>query len=303
MGAAGGCSLPYVSDAANDPLLLVVPNLSEGRRPAVVEAARTAIEGARARVLDVHADPVHDRSVLTAAGGAEELVAAAGELAIVAQRLIDLRRNRGVHPRVGALDVLPFVPIEGRSSIGDAIAAARRAAAAIAERGMPVYLYGDASDPPKPLPEVRRSAGSISPRAAPDLGPDRIDPSTGAVCVGARHTLIAFNVWLEARPEEAGEIARAIREKDGGLPGVRALGLPLDASVSQVSMNLTDPPRTGIDAAFEAVRDRAERAGIQILRTEIVGLVPERFLPDPDMQAARLLMQPGRSLDSVLATI
>lgn len=292
-----------MSRPATEPLLVAVPNLSDGRRPQVIEAAGSAIERAGARVLDIHSDATHDRTVLTAAGGADELVAAASELADTAARLIDLRRNEGVHPRRGALDVVPLVPVDARSTLQDAIAAAQRAAASIAALGVPVYLYGYATDPPRSLPEVRRLVDLGPETKGPDLGPSVVAPSLGVVCVGAREVLIAFNVWLEAGIEQARSIARRVRESDGGLPGVRALGLEMSPRVSQVSMNLTDPQTVGIDRAFEAVTGYAELSGAKVLRTEIVGLVPERFLPDPNMKAARLLQQPGRSLESVLATI
>lgn len=196
--------------------------------------------------------------------------------------------------------MFPIVPIEGRSTMDDAIEAARRCGACIADLGIPVYLYGHATDPPRPLPEVRRIAATRSGRPAPDLGPLEVEPAIGVVCVGARDTLIAFNVWLATSIDRARLIARRVRERDEGLPGVRALAFSMGAGISQVSMNLTDPATTGIDDAFDAVDAEARRQRVRIVKTEIVGLVPERFLPGPDARAARLLMEPGRSLESML---
>ena len=135
---------------------------------------------------------------------------------------------------------------------------------------------------------------------APDLGPRDIDPRFGVVCVGARDVLIAFNVWIRGGVDAARDIAFAVREKDGGLPGVRALGLAMEGSLAQVSMNLTAPEDTGVQAAFAAVASQAGRLGVPIEKTELVGLVPERFLPPPDAEAARLLIEPGRSLEAAL---
>ena len=258
-------------------------------------------------MLDVHSDIVHDRSVITAAGTALQLVTAMTAVASICREAIDLRRHEGVHPRLGALDVCPIVPY--RADMAEAVDAALRIGAAIAGIGIPVYLYGNAAqrEATRELPDIRRGGlDALIQRAAsdlsPDLGPTRIDPRTGVVCVGARDVLIAFNVWLQAPVEVARTIARAVRVASGGPPRLRALGLDIDdAPTSQVAMNLIDPERTGIDRAFEAVQANAARFEARILATEIVGLVPERFLPDPDAQAARLLMAPGRSIEAALA--
>lgn len=287
--------------------LLGIPNISDARRREVIERSSRAISGAGARVLDVHSDIVHDRSVITAAGTAPQLVAGMMAVASITREAIDIRRHKGVHPRLGALDVCPVVPY--RADMTEAVDAARRIGAAIADIGIPVYLYGHAAprDATRELPDLRRGgldalilrAGSDLP---PDLGPASVDPRTGVVCVGARDVLIAFNVWLRAPVELARTIARAVRFASGGPPGVRALGLDIDDTpTSQVAMNLIDPEQTGIDEAFSAVRARAAEFDVPIVATEIVGLVPERFLPDPDAQAARLLMAPGRSIEAALA--
>ena len=278
--------------------MIWIPNVSEGRSPEVIGALVEAVSSAGVRVLDVHSDGHHHRTVLTATGASHALVRAAANLADEAIRLIDLRAHEGEHPRLGALDVCPFVP--HGSEMDEAVETARTAARAILDRtGLPVYLYGAASDRGLELPEVRRGGlDALARRSAelrPDLGPEGIDPARGVVCVGARGPLIAFNVWLDAPVEVARSIARALRG-----PAVRALGMKV-GSLTQVSMNLVDPALVGIEEVFESVENEAGPAGATVVGTEIVGLVPARFLPSPDAKAARLLREPGRSLESELA--
>lgn len=281
--------------------LLVVPNVSEGRSASKVAALTGTVTAAGARVLDVHSDEIHNRSVLTCSDDGA-LIGAMAALAEVAET--DLTRHEGVHPRLGGLDVCPFVPF--RTGMGEAVAAARAAARAIHERtGLPVYLYGEAALRPehRELPELRRGGlEGLAARAAAGSGPDLggpVDPRRGVVCVGARGPLIAFNVTVSGTVEQARAVAAAVRESNGGPPGVRALGLPRGEGVAQVSCNLTAPERTGIDDAFEAIARACEGAGCEVLATEIVGLVEERFLPQG--RAARLLSTPGRSVEAALA--
>lgn len=274
--------------------LIGVPNVSEGRDADVVDHLIAGVTLHGLRVLDVHSDPRHNRSVLTITGAPLELSDGLTELAERAASSIDLRRHTGVHPRLGALDVCPIVPFE--QPMQDAVVVARRTAGSIARLGIPVYLYGAAAlrEAARELPDIRR--GSL----APDLGGPEIDARTGTVCVGARGPLIAFNVNVAADSEAARTIAASVRESDGGTRGVRALGFSLDERTSQISMNLVEPTVCGIDAAFKEVKRAAEVLGLEITATEIVGLVEERFLPDPTREAARLLIEPGRSLESVL---
>lgn len=284
--------------------LIIVPNLSEGRDRSRIASFERAVSAAGARTLDTHTDAVHNRSVLTIAGDEDALIAAAAALAVEASA-IDLRRHSGVHPRLGGLDVCPFVPHDATMDV--AVGAARRAAAAIAARsGLPVYLYGHAASPPRELPDLRRGGlqGLIerSGSLPPDFGPSVIDPRAGVVCVGARGPLIAFNIWMRCDLATARAIAKTVRAPSGGSPGVRALGLSIDDATCQVSMNLTKPDRTGIDDVFAAVARAAAADDAEIFATEIVGLPPERYLPDPESEAARLLMQPGRSLERFLAS-
>ncbi len=282
--------------------ILAIPNVSEGREGALLRNLCASIENARARVLDVHSDLAHNRSVLTVtADEPARLVAAMTALAREASE-IDMHSHRGAHPRLGGLDVCPFVPHE--DALETAVALARQTAPAIGAAGLPVYLYGEAAErgATRELPDLRRGGlQGLMQRAAaglvPDAGPAAIDPRRGVVCVGARRSLIAFNVWLEGDAALAAEIARHVRRRDA----VRALGIALEEDRSQVSMNLLDPDRVGIDAAYELVVEGARAHGVVVAGTEIVGLVAARWLPDPAKQAARRLLAPGHSIESALA--
>jgi glutamate formiminotransferase len=294
-------------------LLETIPNVSEGRRPAVVDRLAAAAAGAPGvALLDRSSDPDHDRSVFTLAGAADDLVAALLALYEVAVAEIDLTRQRGVHPRVGAVDVVPFVPLvferasgatvferasgamssrrASGATAGAPMAAAVAAARALGERvaarfGIPVYLYEEAAARPERrlLPDLRRggldglAARIARPGWEPDFGPRRLHPTAGASVIGARGFLIAFNAVLDAAdPEVARGVARAVRESGGGLPAVRAIGLPLASRrLAQVSMNLLDYRRTSLAAALAAVEAEAARRGARVIETEVVGLVPE----------------------------
>jgi glutamate formiminotransferase len=260
-------------------------------------AAAGGVPGAA--LLDRSSDPDHDRSVFTLAGPAPALVAALLALYEVAVAEIDLTRQRGVHPRVGAVDVVPFVPLSswrafgatssGRASgatMAAAVAAARALGAEVAARfGIPVYLYEEAATRPerRRLPDIRRggfegfAAKIARPGWEPDFGPRRVHPTAGVTVIGARDFLIAFNAVLDAAdPEIARQVARAVRESSGGLPAVRAIGVPLPSrGLAQVSMNLLDYRRTSMAAALAAVEAEAARRGARVVETEIVGLVPE----------------------------
>ncbi|MFN2489814.1 MAG: glutamate formimidoyltransferase [Actinomycetota bacterium] len=287
--------------------VIAVPNVSEGRDAAKVEELGATISRGGAGVLDVHTDAIHNRSVFTVSGAEECVVEAMAQLGAAA-RHIDLDRHVGVHPRLGVLDVCPIVAHD--IELADAAVIARATGRAIGERaGLPVYLYGAAAmrAATRELPEIRRGGlRALMRRAeaglAPDFGPQRIDTRAGVVCVGARGVLIAFNVWLACDGAIARDIASQTRTRGGGPPGVRALGFALGPGHgSQVSMNLIDPAHTGIDRAFAHVATAAARRGVKIVATEIVGLVPESFRPQPGKEAARLLVKPGRSLESALS--
>ena len=285
--------------------LIAVPNVSEGRNVGLIERLIGEMESGGSRVLDTHSDALHNRSVFTIAGDDEQLIDAAVTAASNCTE-IDLTAQQGLHPRLGGLDVCPFVPLG--SDLERAIEIALSAANDIAERtGLPVFLYEAAAarEETRSLPSLRRGglqelARRVAAGLTPDFGPAEIDPRRGVVCVGARRPLIAFNVILRSGASEASRIATAIRTSGGGRPGIRALGWGLEPGRAQVSMNLTDPHQTGIDAAFEAVALEAQRIGVEVIGTEIVGLPPESFMPDPQKQAARQLIRPGRSLESAL---
>ena len=267
-----------------------VPNVSEGRRLDVVARLADAVRAvAGVRLLDVSSDASHNRSVLTIAGEAVPLRKAILALFEVALGAIDLRTHAGVHPRLGAVDVVPFVPLEG-ATMDDCVALARDTAAAIARRfDLPVYLYEDAAIQPgrRHLEDIRRGQfeglGAKMARAgwAPDFGPARPHPTAGASVVGARLPLIAYHINLATdRLDVAKRIAAAIRESSGGLPCVKAMGVTLgERGIVQVSMNLTNYQVTGMSQVFEVVSQRAADEGVAVLESELIGLVPAAALP------------------------
>ena len=266
-----------------------IPNLSEGRRPEIVErcvAAIRAVPGVR--LLDASSDPSHNRSVLTFVGDREPVKAATLALFEQAVAAIDLRNHTGEHPRLGAVDVVPFVPIDG-VTMEECVQLAKEVGAEVAERfGVPVYLYEEASNNParKNLEDIRRgefeglATKMASSGWAPDFGPAGPHPSAGASIVGARMPLIAYNINLNTdRVDVARKIAAAIRQSSGGMRYVKAAGFRLeDRNLAQVSMNLTNYQKTPIFRVFEIVKREAERYGVSILESEIVGLVPAAAL-------------------------
>jgi glutamate formiminotransferase len=266
-------------------VLECVPNVSEGRDEERLERLETAARVAGVRLLDRSSDRDHHRAVLTWIGETTALVEAAVGLCRAAVAEIDLRSHRGVHPRVGAVDVVPFVPLLG-APMSVAVAAARAAGAAIAARcGVPVLLYGEAASDAdrRELAHHRRGGlDGLASRMAtgewpPDFGPPQPHPSAGVVCVGARTPLVAFNLLLDtAEVAIAREIARRIRAATtGGLPGVRAIGLYLESRRrAQVSVNVVDCERTTLRALVQRVRDEARSLGAGVAATELVGLAP-----------------------------
>jgi glutamate formiminotransferase len=283
--------------------LLAIPNISEGQDRAVIQRCAQAVTNAGTRVLDVHSDAIHHRSVITSTGTADELTQ--GMLALALEtRSINLDSHQGVHPRLGGLDVCPFVP--HLESIELAVETAHKAATLMGEAGISVYLYGEAAlrSATKELPDLRRGGiEGLRLRAQqglpPDFGPPEIDARRGVVCVGARETLIAFNVNLDCSYETAKVIASRVRKANGERSGIRALAFPRPDG-SQLSMNLIAPDIVGVDAALDIVDLAAREVGAGVLGTELVGLVPDRYLPAPDAKATRLLIEPGRSLEAVL---
>ncbi|HTD51490.1 MAG TPA: glutamate formimidoyltransferase [Thermoanaerobaculia bacterium] len=262
-----------------------VPNISEGRdRTAVEEIAGTVRAAPGVRLLDVSSDPAHNRSVLTFVGDAPAVRAGVEALFAAAVPRIDLRKHAGEHPRMGAVDVVPFIPIRN-SSVEQCVALSREIGAAIAEKfGIPVYLYEDSatSELRRNLADVRKgqfeglAAKMADPRWNPDFGPARPHPSAGAVAMGARPFLIAYNINLgTADIEVADRIAKAIRHSSGGFRYVKAMAVALaDRGIVQVSINMTNFKRTPLHRVFECVRSEAERHGVPIVGSEIVGLTP-----------------------------
>jgi glutamate formiminotransferase / 5-formyltetrahydrofolate cyclo-ligase len=293
-------------------LIECVPNFSEGRRPEVVDEIARAIgqiEGIT--VLDHTLDPTHNRSVITFAGNAEPVVRAATAAVGRALELIDMQQHHGAHPRIGAVDVIPFVPL-GQTRLEECVDLARRFGEQIATRfDLPVYLYGEAALRPerRRLANIRRGqyealrdeVGTV-PTRRPDFGPARLHPRGGAVAVGARKPLIAFNINLRTDDLAlAIKIANTIRESSGGMPAVQAMGVLLESPgqppMAQVSTNLVDWERTGIADVVRKVRRLAREAGTDIDHCELIGLAPTGALLEV---AADALGLRGFSADQAL---
>jgi glutamate formiminotransferase len=254
-----------------------VPNFSEGRDRATIDAIGDALS-AHARLLDVHADPDHNRSVFTVVGSESELSDALLAGIAVAVERIDLRTHEGAHPRIGAADVVPFVPL-----VPDDLERARRAAGVVAERvgrelGLPVFCYA----PPERGPAFYRRGGPErlqrridEGELVPDFGPSRLHGTAGGVILGARRPLIAFNVNLRGDVEVARAIAAVVREKGGGFRGVRALGLELRrAGLAQVSMNVEDWEASALHEIVARIESEAAARGVEVAGSELVGLMP-----------------------------
>lgn len=261
-----------------------VPNFSEGRRGEVIEAIADGIRGQRGvRLLDVQADASHNRSVLSFVGDLDAVRAAALAATRRAVELIDMNAHKGEHPRMGAVDVIPFVPISG-VTMEECVGAARRLGREIWETlRVPVFFYAEAATRPerRRLPDIRKGEYEglkeklAGPDWMPDVGEPAPHPTAGATVVGARAPLIAYNINLASEDVEvARKIARAVRESSGGLANVQAMGVRSESGRAQVSMNLLDYTRTPIHVAYERVRLEASRHGVDILESEVVGLVP-----------------------------
>ena len=255
-----------------------VPNFSEGRDTATIDAIGAALS-AGVRLLDVHADADHNRSVFTVVGEDDPLVSALVDAVSVARDRIDLTRHEGAHPRIGAADVVPVVPLRP-TDMERAKAVTLRLAERVGELGLPVFLYGELATGRGPaffrrggIPELEER---LSNGLTPDFGPAQLHPTAGGVIVGARRPLIAFNVDLRgATLNDAKTIASAIRERDGGFPGVRALGLELPGSGRvQVSMNIEDWEASALHEIVARIESEAVELGAAVERAELVGLMP-----------------------------
>ena len=280
-------------------LVECVPNFSEGRRPEVIAAIRDAIAGVESvSVFDVSSDASHNRTVITFVVALEHAVDAAFAGIAKAHQLIDLTQHTGEHPRMGAADVVPFIPLEG-ATMEDCIVLARQLGKRVGEElRVPVFLYERAATTParENLADVRRGEFEglrteigANPARKPDFGPEQIHPTFGAVAIGARPFLVAYNVYLgpATNMEIARRVAKAVRGSSDGLKGVKALALEVDGQ-AQVSINLVDTERTPMHRAFEMVRMEAEAWGVTPTWSEIVGLVPERVLIDAGVRHVRL---------------
>ncbi len=275
-------------------LIECVPNFSEGRDHKKIQALLAAMSGIKgARVLDLHVDPDHNRSVVTLAGEPEPVAQAAHRGVGKAAELIDLRHHRGEHPRIGATDVLPFVPVDGVTMENCVTLAWQTGQEIWARYKVPVYFYEEAALRPerKRLESVRsgefeylRDEVLRNADRTPDIGGPRLHPSAGAVAIGARKFLIAYNINLDTPDVSvAKKIARTIRASNGGLPYVKAIGVELkDRKIAQVAINVTDFEQTPIRRVFEAVRLEAGRNDCSIMSSEIVGLVPRKALGPDD---------------------
>jgi glutamate formiminotransferase/formiminotetrahydrofolate cyclodeaminase len=290
-------------------LVECVPNFSEGRNPAVIEAIRAAIAGVDGvAVLDVSSDASHNRTVITFVAPAERAVEAAFAGIREARERIDLTTHTGEHPRMGAADVVPFIPLEG-TTMDDCIALARTLGERVGrELDIPVFLYERAATRPDRanLADVRRGQFEglreeigRNPNRTPDYGPNRIHPTFGAVAIGARPMLVAYNVYLgpESNLDVAKKVASAVRGSSGGLVNVKGMGIAVDGQ-AQVSMNLVDTEKTPVHRAFEMVKHEAAAHGVATTWSEIVGLIPERALIDAAVRHLQLAkFTPDQILD------
>ncbi|MCM3881926.1 MAG: glutamate formimidoyltransferase [Vicinamibacterales bacterium] len=280
------------------PLVECVPNVSEGRDPGIINALGEALEIPGVQLLDRSSDPSHNRTVYTFVGEPDRLLEAAIRLFEAAIERIDLRQHEGVHPRIGAVDVCPFVPMAD-TRMADCVALARSTAELVATRfQVPVYLYEEAARRPdrRNLADIRRGGlrdlelrmGEVA--WLPDFGRPTLHPTAGATAIGARPILVAYNVNLESdRLDVARRIASVIRESGGGFASVKAMGVRLHhRGIVQVSMNLSDYRRTSMTTVFDAISREAALDGVEVLESEIVGLVPPDALPPDPLTRLRL---------------
>jgi glutamate formiminotransferase len=275
-------------------LIECVPNFSEGKRPEVIDQIVSAITSVKEiKLLDRESDTSHNRSVITFVGPPEGVKLAAFKATQKASQLIDLTKHKGEHPRIGATDVIPFIPLKD-TTMDDCVAIARAVGKEIGDKlQIPVYLYESAATRPerKNLADVRRGEFEAlreelgkNPERIPDFGPNRIHPTAGATVVGARMILIAFNVNLDTDYLDiAKRIAKKIRESSGGMPYVKALGVMIDKhnrQLAQVTMNLTNYKVTSMKKVFEAIKREALVDGIKVLESELIGLAPQDAFED-----------------------
>ncbi len=270
-------------------ILECVPNFSEGKDAGTIDAIALALQEVEGvRLLNVCTDPDHNRSVFTFIGSPETIERGAAAVCDKALELIDMREQQGVHPRIGAVDVVPFIPLKN-ASMADAVETAHRFGRAFAIRnGLPVYFYGEAAfvEERRELPHIRKGGYEAlqkrmeAPQWVPDAGPCILNERSGATAVGARDFLVAYNVNLDSSNLEiARKIAETIRYSSGGMKHVKAIGVPLKSrGIVQVSMNLTHFRETPVKEVFDRVRAEADRHGVRVLESELIGLIPEEAL-------------------------
>jgi len=293
-----------------------VPNFSEGKRQKVIQAIFAPAKGKKGvTLLDIESDPDHNRCLGTLVGEPEAVFQAVWEMIKVATRLIDMEKHRGEHPRIGATDVVPFIPV-ANVTMEECVGLARRLGKRVGEElKIPVYLYEAAATRPDRvnLADVRKGEYEglkkeieINPDRRPDFGPPKMHPTAGAMVVGARKFLIAFNVNLDtADVQIAKDIAKLVREKDGGFPAVKALGFEIrKKGYVQVSMNLCDFEKTNMDVVFRRIKQEAEKRGVEVLGSEIYGMIPQAALKGIDLKELQLLdFKPEQILENRLKTI
>jgi len=278
-----------------------VPNFSEGRRQKVIQAIFAPVKKfKKVKLLDIESDPDHNRCLGTLVGEPEAVFSAVWEMIKVATELIDMEKHKGEHPRIGATDVVPFIPVAG-VSMEECIKLAKRLGKKVAEElKIPVYLYEAAATRPDRvnLANVRKGQYEelkkeieTNPDRKPDFGPSKMHPTAGAMVIGARKFLIAYNVNLDSQDvQTAKDIARLVREKDGGFPAVKAMGFDIaDKGYVQVSMNLCDFEKTNMDKVFARIKEEAEKRGVKVLGSEIYGLVPAAALAGIDLEGLQLI--------------
>jgi glutamate formiminotransferase len=265
-------------------ILECVPNISEGRdQSKITSIAQEVRKHKGVKLLDVSSDVDHNRSVFTFIGEPTAVQKAALSFALKAIELIDMTKHRGAHPRLGAVDVVPFIPIQGLE-MKEAVQWAREFGGELGKRGVPIFFYEEAATSPerRELPAIRKGEYEgleeklRDPQWRPDAGPASFNPRSGATVVGARFPLVAYNVNLKTEDLTlAKEIAKKVRFKDGGFPGVRAMGVPLlEKKIVQVSMNLTNYRVTNIPQVYEFIKEQAQKKGVEVDSSEIVGLIP-----------------------------
>ena len=281
-------------------LIECVPNFSEGRDSQKIKAIVNAGRISGVKILDVEKDPDHNRMLTTIVGEPEKVFASVWEMIKIATKLIDMEKHHGEHPRIGATDVVPFIPV-ANVTMEECVVLAKRLGKRVGEElQIPVYLYEAAATRPDRvnLADVRKGEYEglkkeieENPERKPDFGPAKMHPTAGAMVVGARKFLVAFNVNLDTKDVTfAKDIAKLVREKDGGFPAVKALGFEIkEKNYVQVSMNLCDFEKTNMDTVFRKIKEEAEKRGVKVLDSEIYGMVPKAALAGINLDKLQLI--------------